>query len=78
MDFAAGTKLPKTRPPELADAQAWKNHNRDSILESLGLGHTHDTIVGDAYIRGVSGGERKRVSLAEIMATQVSRRSCAK
>jgi len=26
--------------------------------------------VGDAFVRGVSGGERKRVSLAEMMATR--------
>jgi ATP-binding cassette subfamily G (WHITE) protein 2 (SNQ2) len=34
--------------------------------------HTHDTKVGDAYIRGVSGGERKRVSILECLATRGS------
>lgn len=38
------------------------------ILGALGIGHTADTIVGDAFVRGVSGGERKRVSLAEVLA----------
>ncbi|GKU09890.1 unnamed protein product, partial [Fusarium langsethiae] len=40
------------------------------ILDSLGIGHTKDTIVGNEYVRGVSGGERKRVSVAEVMSTQ--------
>jgi ATP-binding cassette subfamily G (WHITE) protein 2 (SNQ2) len=34
--------------------------------------HTHDTKVGDAYNRGVSGGERKRVSILECLATRGS------
>lgn len=45
---------------------------RDSILESLSMDHTKKTLVGNEYIRGVSGGERKRVSLAETMAAKVS------
>ncbi|OMP84439.1 Brefeldin A resistance protein, partial [Diplodia seriata] len=36
-----------------------------TLLHSLGIGHTADTVVGDSYVRGVSGGERRRVSLAE-------------
>jgi ATP-binding cassette subfamily G (WHITE) protein 2 (PDR) len=33
----------------------------------LGLSHTYNTKVGNDFIRGVSGGERKRVSIAEMM-----------
>jgi ATP-binding cassette, subfamily G (WHITE), member 2, SNQ2 len=36
----------------------------------LAIEHVRDTLVGDAFIRGVSGGERKRVSVAETMATR--------
>ena len=39
------------------------------LAELVGLGHVLNTKVGDAYIRGVSGGERRRVSLAEALAT---------
>ena len=38
---------------------------RDVIITIFGIGHTVDTKVGDNFIRGVSGGERKRVSIAE-------------
>jgi ATP-binding cassette subfamily G (WHITE) protein 2 (PDR) len=38
---------------------------RDVIMTMLGLSHTVNTKVGNDYIRGVSGGERKRVSIAE-------------
>jgi ABC-type multidrug transport system ATPase subunit len=33
----------------------------------FGLTHTYNTKVGDDFIRGVSGGERKRVSIAEMV-----------
>lgn len=39
------------------------------ICRLVGLEHVMNTRVGDAYIRGVSGGERRRVSLAESLAT---------
>lgn len=35
-------------------------------MASFGLLHTMNTLVGNDYIRGVSGGERKRVSIAEV------------
>lgn len=34
--------------------------------------HTIKTPVGNAFIRGVSGGERKRVSIAEMLATNAA------
>ncbi|KAK7749059.1 ATP-binding cassette transporter snq2 [Diatrype stigma] len=38
----------------------------------LWIEHTMDTKVGNEYIRGVSGGERKRVSIAEALITKAS------
>lgn len=35
----------------------------DSILQVLGLSHRANTVVGDALLRGVSGGEKKRVTI---------------
>ena len=40
------------------------------LLKMLNISHTANTYVGDAFVRGVSGGERKRVSIAEMMATR--------
>lgn len=38
----------------------------------FGLRHTYKTKVGNDYVRGVSGGERKRVSIAEALAARAS------
>ncbi|RYP43328.1 hypothetical protein DL770_011720 [Monosporascus sp. CRB-9-2] len=43
--------------------------NRDVMMAIFGLTHTVDTRVGDDAVRGVSGGERKRVSIAEAALT---------
>ncbi len=37
------------------------------VMAVFGLSHTYNTKVGDDFIRGVSGGERKRVSIAEMI-----------
>ena len=34
------------------------------IMKALGLSHTANTVVGDANVRGISGGEKRRVSYA--------------
>jgi ABC-type multidrug transport system ATPase subunit len=43
----------------------YAEHMRDVIMAIFGLSHTINTKVGNDFIRGVSGGERKRVSIAE-------------
>ncbi|KAF2206076.1 ABC drug exporter AtrF [Delitschia confertaspora ATCC 74209] len=42
----------------------------NALLKIFGISHTKYTPVGDAFVRGVSGGERKRVSIAETLATK--------
>ncbi|KAF2087829.1 ABC drug exporter AtrF [Saccharata proteae CBS 121410] len=44
----------------------------DALLKMFGITHTKHTVVGDEYTRGVSGGERKRVSIAETLAGKSS------
>ncbi|KAL8774488.1 MAG: hypothetical protein Q9209_000861 [Squamulea sp. 1 TL-2023] len=48
-----------------ARARIYAEHLRDVVMAIFGLSHTLHTMVGDDFIRGVSGGERKRVSIAE-------------
>lgn len=38
----------------------------EGILEALGLTYVKDTFVGDENVRGVSGGQRRRVTLGEV------------
>ncbi|KAK8127265.1 ABC transporter [Apiospora sp. TS-2023a] len=62
--FAAAARSPRTPPPGLTRAQM-ADLSRDVVMAVLGIAHTADTRVGDDMVRGVSGGERKRVSIAE-------------
>jgi ATP-binding cassette subfamily G (WHITE) protein 2 (SNQ2) len=41
-----------------------------TLLRMLNISHTAQTLVGNEFVRGVSGGERKRVSIGEMMATR--------
>ena len=42
----------------------------DALLRMFAITHTRDTLVGNGYVCGVSGGERKRLSIAETLATK--------
>ncbi|KAL1841749.1 hypothetical protein VTJ49DRAFT_6663 [Mycothermus thermophilus] len=42
----------------------------DAFLRMFSIRHTEHTLVGNAFVRGVSGGERKRVSIAETLSTK--------
>ncbi|KAL2817429.1 ABC-2 type transporter-domain-containing protein [Aspergillus cavernicola] len=62
--FAAHARAPVNRFPGVTRDQ-YALHMRDVTMAMLGLSHTMHTRVGNEFIRGVSGGERKRVSIAE-------------
>lgn len=42
----------------------------EALMKMFGISHTKHTLVGNEYVRGVSGGERKRVSIAETLASK--------
>ncbi|KIW99404.1 uncharacterized protein Z518_11392 [Rhinocladiella mackenziei CBS 650.93] len=62
--FAARARTPKFLPGGATKHQ-YAEHMRDVIMATFGIRHTINTRVGNDYVRGVSGGERKRVSIAE-------------
>ncbi|KAA8901298.1 ABC-2 type transporter-domain-containing protein [Sphaerosporella brunnea] len=65
LKFAAEARAPRVRPFDVPREQ-YAEHMRDVIMAVFGLSHTINTKVGNDFIRGVSGGERKRVSIAEV------------
>lgn len=56
--FAAKLRLPQTTPEQE------KRHRVEELLGLLGLSSVADSVIGKEGKRGISGGERKRVSIA--------------
>ena len=47
-----------------------KQERVTKVLDELGLSDIHGSIIGDEFVRGISGGERRRVSIAsELLAS---------
>ncbi|KLU92926.1 hypothetical protein MAPG_11875 [Magnaporthiopsis poae ATCC 64411] len=71
LGFALDTKIPAKLPAGITRAQ-FKENVITMLLKMFNIEHTRNTIVGGGIVRGVSGGERKRVSVAEMMITEAS------
>lgn len=69
LNFAAKTRTPHSRLPEHS-REDFVQIMTDIVTTVFGLRHVRDTLVGDASIRGVSGGEKKRVSISEALASR--------
>ncbi|QPG73910.1 hypothetical protein FOA43_001225 [Brettanomyces nanus] len=65
LEFAAAMRTPENRPAGITREQYFK-HMTKVYMATYGLSHTYNTKVGNDYVRGVSGGERKRVSITEV------------
>jgi len=68
--FVLSTKTPRPngRLPKIS-GQDIDIQYQEMLLRMLNMSHVSGTLVGDEFVRGVSGGERKRVSIAEMMST---------
>ena len=64
--FAAKMRAPHKRIEDRTRS-SYVTTMTDILQTIFGLRHTKNTPVGDAAIRGVSGGEKKRVSLSEAL-----------
>jgi ATP-binding cassette, subfamily G (WHITE), member 2, PDR len=62
--FAALARTPRTVPGGIS-YEDYALHLRDMVMSIFGISHTINTPVGNDFVRGVSGGERKRVTIAE-------------
>ncbi len=71
LEFVAAMRTPRARLPGVTRAGRIQ-HVVQVVLTAFGLTQVRDTIVGNDYVRGVSGGERKRVSIAEAAVAEVS------
>jgi ABC-type multidrug transport system ATPase subunit len=64
-NYTGKLRLDNTPDPEIS-AQV------DSVLETLGLNDTKETLIGSAEKKGISGGQRKRVNLGQELLTEPS------
>ncbi|KAM0233020.1 hypothetical protein ACHAPO_007486 [Fusarium lateritium] len=64
LDFAGRARAPRTLIDGIT-RKTYVTHLRDVVMAAFGLSHAVNTVVGNDFVRGVSGGERKRVSIAE-------------
>nr|POE75585.1 zeb2-regulated abc transporter 1 [Quercus suber] len=65
LEHAAALRVPSHRAMGVSRQELVK-HITQVTMAIYGLSHTYNTKVGDDFVRGVSGGERKRVSIAEM------------
>ncbi|CAK9437481.1 uncharacterized protein LODBEIA_P18590 [Lodderomyces beijingensis] len=65
LEFAARLRTPHNRGTGVA-REEYAKHMASVYMATYGLMHTRNTKVGGDFVRGVSGGERKRVSIAEV------------
>ncbi|PWY65417.1 hypothetical protein BO83DRAFT_410850 [Aspergillus eucalypticola CBS 122712] len=65
LSFAAHARAPHLRIQGLTRNE-YVQALVEVVMSIFGLSHTYNTKVGNEFIRGVSGGERKRVSIAEM------------
>ncbi|KAH8704060.1 ABC transporter [Talaromyces proteolyticus] len=72
IDFATRLKIPYRVRSGYSSQEEARVATKDFLFHLLNVSHTVNTKIGNEFIRGVSGGERKRISILETMATRGS------
>ena len=73
LSFALKTRTPGKASRNEGESRAdYVREFLRAVVKLFWIEHTLGTKVGDEYVRGVSGGEKKRVSIAEAMITKAS------
>ncbi|CAK7216309.1 hypothetical protein SCUCBS95973_002769 [Sporothrix curviconia] len=70
LEFAAQVRMPSHKWAHLKKRMSRRevsSYAAQVVMAVCGLRHTFNTKVGNDFVRGVSGGERKRVSIAEMI-----------
>ena len=64
--FAAKMRLPRDLPEQTVVDTV------EHVMTRMGLANIRDSIIGDEQVRGISGGQRKRVNIALELITEPS------
>lgn len=73
LNFALKTRTPGKESRKKGESRTqYRKTFLDSVAKLFWIEHCLDTRVGGALVRGVSGGEKKRVSIAEALITKAS------
>eukprot|EP00957_Ditylum_brightwellii_P118158 9011567-Ditylum_brightwellii.AAC.1 len=64
LSYTAALKLPKQTTPEEREERV------EEVIKMLGLGSCRDTVIGSALVRGISGGQAKRVNIGLALVTR--------
>ncbi|KIK95039.1 hypothetical protein PAXRUDRAFT_11683 [Paxillus rubicundulus Ve08.2h10] len=67
LSFAATMRTPQKRLANQS-REEYRKLVVEVLMHIFGLGHARNVVVGNADIEGISGGEKKRVSIAEALA----------
>ncbi|KAM9955245.1 hypothetical protein ACTFIW_000745 [Dictyostelium discoideum] len=71
LEFALKCKTPSNRLPN-EKKRTFRSKIFNLLLGMFGMVHQAETMVGNEYVRGLSGGERKRITIAESMVSASS------
>ncbi|KYQ99842.1 ABC transporter G family protein [Tieghemostelium lacteum] len=71
LDFALKCKTPGNRLND-ETKRSFRERIFNLIVGMYGIAHTKNTLVGDEFVRGCSGGEKKRITISEAMVSSAS------